>query len=551
LQSRLSTIKFDERRTCSFSGFLKSESTENIICKALEIKNSSIELKSTSQILNESFIRYSSQEENELSININNNRLKVIKINEIENANITNENNSEKNDESIKIDKHISTNSGFNCSLSNHENEFYLEIENYNNNFASETKINSKTICSFNSSFEKNSDNNSNFNLNEKAEEKFIIESPLRPRKNTVSHKNNIRLKSIFQNSSKKKIGNDNIQIIINDNKSENQIDSNLKLKNFDNINENEIIGEAVKLKTFKSSDDLNKIHISSPVNHLNDSVLKTTIDFEDYKEMDNKEIICFDSFPPKNINISKDDRINIRCDNKNSFNFDNLIEGKGYMNRNSINLLNSNKEKINNLKKNDSKNENSHSKKKVSLSLEEQKETAENYSSNNSNYHNNGNLEEIIFETENALINSNSKSFYKLRTINEELESNYGSVNHPDNKNAKIENNYNIENTENPIRKYSARKDHVKFLEQNQFKNENIKINSDHLISCKEEVNRFLLKKSKSFNNKVGNQSKKIVTFNEDDENYEIISSIGDISKTQNFIKMNSGKNNVPKFSL
>jgi len=220
-------------------------------------------------------------------------------------------------------------------------------------------------------------------------------------------------------------------------------------------------------------------------------------------------------------------------------------------MNGNSTNLLNNNKEKIKNLKKNDSKNEISHPKKKVSKSLEEKKETADNDSSNNSNYYNNSNLEEIIFETENPLINSNSKSFYKLRTINEELESNYGSVNHPDNKNAKIDNIYNIENKENQIRKNSARKDQVKFFEQNQFKSENIKINSDNLISSKEEVNRFLLKKSKSFNNKVGNQSKKNVTFNEDDENYEIISSIGDISKTQNFIKMNSGKNNVPKFSL
>lgn len=593
--SRLSTIRFDENRRQSFSGFLKRESAENIIYKALGInKNSSIEIKSTSQMLNESFIKYNSQEENETRINNVNdknnnnffNKSKIIDINEIDNSNMIIEIKSDNTKEeeiyaSKKTEKiNRSSNSVFNYSSSNIENEFYLEIENCNNNnLTSENKSNSKRICSFNSSFDKNSENNnSNFNPNEKGENNFILESPQRPRKNTVSHKSHTRLKSIFLNSVKGKSkynnndNNDKSQISIQDNKSEDQIDSNLKLKNLNNGNENEndvVISESVKLKSFKSSDDLNKVLLSGSVSNFNDAVLNTKIDFDYERGIENKDIVCFDA-STLDFNLNSNlDRINRKDENENLISFDNLIEGKSSMQQNTINLLN--KDKTNNhMKKKDTTNNNNnlsnknnfiHEKKICILSEEKKYSSVENLANNNSDKNDeNGNkdkenTEELIFETENALFNSNSKSFYKLRTIHEELESNYGSVNHSDNKNLKIDiitNSNNLENLENQKRKFSSRKNIIKFFEQIEFHDENIKINSEHLVSNKEEVKKFLLKKSKSLNNKIENKkSSKKVSFNENDENYEMVSSIGDLSKTQRLIKNNCEENDVPKFSL
>ncbi len=221
----------------SFSSFLKPEIAENLIYKAIGI------IKNSSEILNESFVEYiSDKDENETSIN---RKSKIIDLNEIENSKliiirdqINNEINVSKEEikESKKNEIFNGLNSELNLSSCNNENEFYLEIDNYNkNHFGSGNKSISKKLCSFNSSFDKCSENNnSNFNLNDQG--LFSLQSPQRSRKNTVTHKSHKRLKTIFQNFSKGKNNDSNennnndydkSNIRFADNKSYNQVDSN------------------------------------------------------------------------------------------------------------------------------------------------------------------------------------------------------------------------------------------------------------------------------------------------------------------------------------
>jgi len=546
-KSRFSSYNINEKRKISFTQFLKRQSAESLICEGKDIikidndllinpnniDSSNIDnklkicpttnedFKIISQnnillnILNDDLLKLNTIEENTLNqIALNESKLVDLRGNEVFDKKITydvcyntdfNSIKNENYDENKMINESDfikNKNDSFKNELSsNKDDQYCLGLNN------SENRRFLKKPPSFNSSFERISDNNSN--CNEKLDAKFILESPNRPRKDTISHKTHLSILSNYLNVDKTRSLSKQ-EIIFDDNRSVNQLDSNFKLKNTineeqDNVIDTEIIisdtnNDRIKLKTFKSSDNI--INVNFSAENFNCAIQNTNISTE--------EEIFKEFYKNEGEEINKINKIELfHNDNdvsRNNINgvfssIDNIVEQIISSNVEADNYFNNNNiDKEYNLKKSKIKkekeiflNENTDIYHKQNQSSKSSSDKRHNYNLK-SEFNKN---EELFFENENMIFNCHSKPYFKLTTINEELESNQSSINMSAKKNS---NNY--ENNLISNRKYTSKKNIIKLNDQFKFQNEDYRKNINSLILDKEEIKKFFTKKCKSLDN-------------------------------------------------
>lgn len=549
-QSKISTFNYDENRKLSFAKLLKKESTENVIYEALGIiKNKNLDENSNKQFFKESLINYDLP--NKVA-ELNTNSLNIANIIDLSNINNSNLNfpNDYKYTEDLKKKNCIYQKSGYALSPNNSENEFYLEIEK-NNFFANESKSNLKRHSCNNNTISVLFSENSEFTFKN---ENIISETLQRPRKNTISNKTHIRLKNLIQNSEKVKVS-ENIQFSINEeNRSTDLIDINNNLKISNNILEenlqNKCSDENFNLKHFNSCDNLNINENHNFKNKINEAVLFTNIIYDDKNTSPENQIIIQKEYLNRMKNLEQKE------ENKNK---DQICKGKGLVfNKSNLNVESEN---INNTIYEDINSspdfevyKNGNNKMKEGTDNSNKIITNEISKTILSNIENKKkviindetilfNIDESIKEFELTNIKTYSKSFYKLKTINEELESNCGSSNFPDNKFIRKVNINKDGDVDYSKRKFS---ENIGYNNTDRYKFQSHNFNNylENLSSIKKEIKLTIIKKSKSldyFDITYKNKLKKtILNENEEDNHNKSISTFDDFSKYQHILNLN-----------